>query len=50
MVPERVFFSLSLNKGYDCSTPKPKLSFWHLKQSIQEFHGKYVLVPADKAA
>ena len=25
-------------------------SFRHLKQGIQEFHSKYVLVPADKAA
>ena len=30
--------------------PKPKSSFRHLKQGIQEFHGKYVLVSADKAA
>ena len=30
--------------------PKPKWSFRHLKQGIQEFHRKYVLVPADKAA
>ena len=30
--------------------PKPKLSFRHLKQGIQEFHRNYVLVPADKAA
>ena len=30
--------------------PKPKYSFRHLKQGIQEFHRKYVLVPADKAA
>ena len=30
--------------------PKPKCSFRHLKQGIQEFHRKYVLVPADKAA
>ena len=30
--------------------PKPKSSFRHLKQVIQEFHRKYVLVPADKAA
>ena len=30
--------------------PKPKSSFRHLKQDIQEFHSKYVLVPADKAA
>ena len=30
--------------------PKPKSSFRHLSQGIQEFHRKYVLVPADKAA
>ena len=30
--------------------PKPKSSFGHLKQGIQEFHRKHVLVPADKAA
>ena len=29
---------------------KPKSSFRHLKQGIQEFHKKYVLVRADKAA
>ena len=29
---------------------KPKSTFRHLKQGIQDFHGKYVLVPADKAA
>ena len=28
----------------------PKSTFRHLKQGIQEFHRKYVLVPADKAA
>ena len=30
--------------------PKPKSSFRHLKQGIQEFKRKYVLVSADKAA
>ena len=30
--------------------PKPKSFFRHLKQGIQEFQRKYVLVPADKAA
>ena len=30
--------------------PKPKSYFRHLKQGIQEFHRKYLLVPADKAA
>ena len=30
--------------------PKPKSSFMHLKQGIQQSHRNYVLVPADKAA
>ena len=30
--------------------PKPKSPFRHLKQGIQEFHRKHVLVPVDKAA
>ena len=30
--------------------PKPRSSFRQLKQGIQEFHRKYVLVQADKAA
>ena len=29
---------------------KPKLSFWYLKQGIQEFYRKYVLALADKDA
>ena len=34
---------LSLSRGM--KPPKPKSSFRHLKQGIQEFHRKYVLVP-----
>ena len=30
--------------------PKPKSTFPHLQHDIQEFHRKYVLIPADKAA
>ena len=30
--------------------PKPKTFLRHLKLGIQEFHKKYVLAPADKAA
>ena len=30
--------------------PKPKSTFRHLKQGIHDFHRKYVLVQADKAA
>ena len=53
---ERSIFTL-VDKGikfYSHNTnllpPNPKSSFRHLKQGIQEFHRKYVLVPADKAA
>jgi hypothetical protein len=30
--------------------PKPKFSYRHLKRGLQEFHSKYVFVPADKAS
>ena len=43
---KRIFFSHITN----LFPPKPRSSFRHLKQGIQEFHRKYVLVPADKAA
>ena len=29
---------------------KPKINYRYLKSGIEEFHRKYVLVPADKAA
>ena len=34
----------------DLLPPKPKFTFRHLKRGIQEFHRKFVLAPADKAA
>ena len=40
------FYSLNTN----LLPPKLKSSFRHLKQGIQEFHRKYVFVPADTAA
>ena len=40
------FYSKNLN----LLPPKPKLSCRHLKQGIQQFHEKFVLVPADKAS
>ena len=40
------FYSINTN----LLPPKPKSSFRNLKHGIQEFHRKYVLVPADKAA
>lgn len=30
--------------------PKPRLSYRHLKKELQEFHSKFVFVPADKAS
>ena len=30
--------------------PKPRLTFRHLKKGLQEFHSKFVFVPADKAS
>ena len=47
IIDERV---LSYSNNLDLLPPKPKLSFRYLKQGIQEFHRKYVLAPADKAA
>ena len=41
---------LFYSKNLDVLPPKPKLSFRYLKHGIQEFHRKYVLAPADKAA
>jgi len=29
---------------------KPKFTYRHLKKGIQDFHSKYVFVPADKAS
>ena len=47
IVDQRIkFYSQSTN----LLPPKPKSTFRHLKQGIQDFHRKYVLVPADKAA
>ena len=40
------FYSLNTN----LLPPRPKTSFRHLKQGIQEFHRKYVLVTAEKAS
>ena len=34
----------------DLLPPKPKFTFRHLNKGIQEFHRRFVLAPADKAA
>ena len=46
----KIYFSILLDLDLDLLPPKPKLSFPYLKQGIQEFHRKYVLATADKAA
>ena len=40
------FYSQNIN----LLPPIPKSTIRHLKQGIQDFHRKYVLVPADKSA
>ena len=47
MVDERIMF---YSHNTNLLPPKPKSSFRRLKQGIKEFHRKYLLVPADKAA
>ena len=42
--------ALFCSNSLDLLSPKPKLSFRYLKQDVQEFHGRCVLAPADKAA
>ena len=47
IIDQRIkFYSQNIN----ILPPKPKSSFRHLNQGIQEFRRKYVLVPVDKAA
>ena len=46
-----VYFGLSFYSQNTNMLPrKPKISYRYLKSGIEEFHRKYVLVPADKAA
>ena len=47
IIDERVLF---YSNNLDLLPPKPKLSFRYLRQGIQEFHRKYVLASAEKAA
>ena len=47
IVDQRIKF---YSQNTDLLPPKPRSAFRHLKQGIQDFHRKYVLVPADKAA
>ena len=43
IVDERIEFN---SQNTNLLPPKPKSTFRHLKQGIQEFHRKYILVPA----
>ena len=47
IVDQRIKFYL---QNTNLLPPIPKSTFRHLKQGIQDFHGKYVFAPADKAA
>ena len=47
IIDKRISF---YSNNLDLLSPKPKFPFRYLKQGIQEFHRKYILVPADKAA
>ena len=47
IIDKRISFYFN---NLDLLSAKPKFCFRHLKQSTHEFHWKYVLVPADKAA
>ena len=47
IIEKRISF---YSKNLNLLPPKPKLSFRHLKQGIQQFHEKFVLAPADKAS
>ena len=50
MSSQIAFVEIGHDELVNLLSPKPKSTFRHLKQGIQDFHKKYVLVPADKAA
>ena len=47
IIDRRIFF---YSQNTNMLPRKPKISYRYLKSGIEEFHSKYVLVPADKAA
>ena len=47
IIDKRILF---YSNNLELLSREHKFSFRYLKQGIQEFHRKYVLVPADKAA
>ena len=47
IIDRRIFF---YSKKTNMFPRIPKISYRYLKSGIEEFHRKYVLVPADKAA
>ena len=46
IIDRRIFF---YSQNTNMLPRKPKISYLYLKSGIEEFHRKYVLVPADKA-
>ena len=47
IIDRRISFHSQNTNTLPC---KPKISFRYLKSGVEEFHRKFVLVPADKAA
>ena len=47
IIAGRVLFHCNL---FDLLPPKPIFTFRHVKKGIQEFHRRFVLAPAEKAA
>ena len=47
IIDRRIFF---YSQNTNMLPRKPNISYRYLKAGIEEFHRKYVLVPADKAA
>ena len=47
IIDKRIAF---YNSNEHLLPPKPRITFRYLKKAIQDFHSKYVFVPADKAS
>ena len=50
IIDGRISFYCNNCNNLDLLPPKPKFTFRHMKKGIQEFHRRFVLAPADKAA
>ena len=47
IIDKRIAF---YNSNENLPPPKPKTTYRYLKKAVQDFHSKYVLIPADKAS